>query len=370
MRKSFVSLGFFALMALPVQAQDAVVPQLYLYDMTTQTVLESQEANAPMYPASMTKLMTLYLLFDRIKSGEISMESEFTVSPEAWRKGGSKMFVRVNTLVPVEALIQGIAVQSGNDACIVVAEALAGSEEAFAELMNKKAKELGLTESHFKNSTGWPDPEHVMSPHDLSVLAEALIRDFPEYYHYFAEREYTWSGITQPNRNPLLSGDMGVDGLKTGHTEDAGYGITLSAKQNDRRLIAVLNGMDSQKTRAQMGRVVLLKGFTQYKPTQLFAEKKDVAELPVWYGSEDAVSVGLVEPLNISLPVDSSRVSMRLEAKTPLQAPIEAGQEIGTLQILFDGKSVKQAPVTALQSVERAGFFKRLRLNLQSLSAS
>jgi D-alanyl-D-alanine carboxypeptidase (penicillin-binding protein 5/6) len=252
----------------------------------------------------------------------------------------------------------------------VVAEALAGSEQAFAGLMNKKARDLGMTSSHFKNSTGWPDAEHVMSPKDLAILSQRLIEDFPEFYHYLAETEFTWSDITQHNRNPLLGSDLGVDGLKTGHTEDAGYGITLSAQQDDRRLVAVLNGMDSMKTRAQMGRVVLLKGFTQFKPAALFAADKKVAELPVHVGAEDVVAIGPADAVKISLPRDDSAVKFVVESNAPLQAPVAAGAEAGVLKIMNGDSLLKTVPLVTLKEVPRAGFFKRLRMNLQTMTAS
>ncbi|MBY0407422.1 MAG: D-alanyl-D-alanine carboxypeptidase, partial [Rickettsiales bacterium] len=233
---------FFSGAALAIET---TAKQAFMMDATTGAVLLNKEGDAQMHPSSMSKLMTIYLLFSRLKEGRLKMDSKLLVSEKAWRTQGSKTFVAIGSEIAVEDLIHGIIIQSGNDACVVVAEGISGSEEAFAKEMNETAAKLGMTQSHFVNATGLPDPTHLMSARDLAILAKHLITDFPEYYPFFAIKEFTYHNITQHNRNRLL-GVVGVDGLKTGHTEDGGYGITLSAKQGERRLMLVINGMSTE----------------------------------------------------------------------------------------------------------------------------
>ncbi|MBN9543690.1 MAG: D-alanyl-D-alanine carboxypeptidase, partial [Alphaproteobacteria bacterium] len=226
-------------------ALETKAPHAILVDYDTDTVIFEKEADVPTVPSSMSKLMTVYVIFDKLKKGELKLNERFLVSENAWRKQGSKMFLHVGSSVTLEDLIKGIIIQSGNDACITAAEGIAGTEEEFVNILNEKAKELGLTNSHFVNSTGWPDDNHKMSMRDLSILSKHLINDFPEYYSYFAEREFVYNNIKQQNRNLSLNRFNGVDGLKTGHTDAGGYGIAMSAQQKNRRLIVVVNGLSS-----------------------------------------------------------------------------------------------------------------------------
>src|SRR5690554_4742122 len=241
--------AFLTLMIIaPASAQiDTAAREAYLVDMSTGTVLLDKNGDRAMPPASMSKIMTVYAVFDRIRQGRLSLEDTLPVSERAWRMGGSKMFVEIGDDIRVEDLLRGVIVQSGNDACVVLAEGLSGSEEAFANELNRLADDIGLRDSAFRNATGWPAEGHVMSARDLAHLAHRLITDFPEHYHYYSELEFTWNDIRQSNRNPLLYRNVGADGLKTGHTQEAGYGLTASAVQNDRRLILVVTGLESQR---------------------------------------------------------------------------------------------------------------------------
>lgn len=289
--------------AMPTKTADGstletAASHMYLVDYDTGTVLASKAADEKMYPSSMTKMMTLHIIFDGLKKGTLSTNSQFTVAEKTWvnwNNRGSSMFLPINSQVSLEDLIRGIAIQSGNDACVVAAEGIAGSEEAFAKQMNATAKAIGMTNSNFTDSTGWPSAEHITTPHDLAVLAISLIRDFPEYYHYLSEREFTFHGIRQFNRNLLLGNpSLKVDGLKTGHTEAAGYGITLSAKDpaTNRRLVLVINGMDSEAARAQEGERLLKWGFANFKNVTAFAAGQPIANAPVWMGDLREVPLG------------------------------------------------------------------------------
>ena len=255
-------------------------PQGYLIDAETGTVLLAKEADQPMPPASMSKLMTVYMTFEALKDGRLSMDTELPVSREAWQKGGSKMFVEVDTMVPVIDLLRGVIVQSGNDASIVLAEGIGGTESGFASLMNHRARELGLQDSNFTNSTGWPDPNHVMSPRDLALLTVLIVDHFPEYFPLFSETEYTYGGIKQQNRNPLLHRNMGAEGMKTGYTKAAGYGLTASALRNGRRLVLVLNGMNSPRQRVSEATRLLELAFAQTEAVHL-AERISNADLVI-----------------------------------------------------------------------------------------
>lgn len=328
----------------------------YMLDAQTGAVLLDKNSAEAMNPSSMSKLMTLYVLFDELKRGNITLETPFKVSENAWKKGGSKMFVHMDTDVLVEDLIRGIIVQSGNDACIVVAENIAGSEEQFANRMNAAAKEIGLTQSHFKNATGWPDPEHVMSAQDIAKLSAAIIRDFPDYYPYFAEKEFTYANITQQNRNRLVGGGLGVDGLKTGHTEVAGYGIALAAKDSDsgRRVILVINGLDSDSARIGEGAKLLsygLKGFDN----QVLARKDQVlGELPVWFGTRDRVKVAVGADLVMTIDKSAEQPTASIQAMTPVKSPIKAGDQLATLVLTQSDGAQRSVPLVATQDVDKA----------------
>ena len=347
-------------------AFDTKAKQAIIVDDATQTLLLGKNALEQMPPSSMSKLMTLYVLFDKLKSGALTLESTFPVSEKAWKKGGSKMFVRVNTDVAVEDLIRGIIVQSGNDACIVVAEALGGSEEGFAKLMNDKAAQIGLSGSHFANATGWPHEQHYMTPADLATLTHRLVHDFPDYYPYFAEKNFTYSGITQPNRNRLLGQGVGVDGLKTGHTEIAGYGIAISAmdEASGRRVNVVVNGLDSDADRISEARRLAEYGLREFEAHTLGQAGAQIAELPVWMGAEDTVALGLAQPIAVALPRDTSGIRFRLMADASPAAPIAQGQTVATLMIEHNGQLLRAVPLLALSEVPKASLWRRFWLNL------
>ena len=357
-----------ATLAPPAMAIEAAAREAILVDATTGAVLLEKNADASMPPASMSKIMTAYLIFERLKDGRLSLDDEFLVSEKAWRKGGSKMFVEVGNRVRVEDLIQGVVVQSGNDACIVLAEGISGSEEAFAEEMTRKAAELGMTGSKFTNATGWPDPEHRMTARDLATLAKRIIEDFPEYYHYFAETEFTWNGIRQPNRNPILYASVGADGLKTGHTEEAGYGLTASAVQDGRRLILVLTGLDSEKARAEESERLLNWGFREFGNYALIKPGEVVDEALVWLGESATVAAVIPEGLTLTLP-RKARAEMQVKVvyDTPVKAPVDAGQDVGKLVINFPDEAPIVVPLKASVAVPRLGPIGRISAGIRYL---
>ena len=355
-----------------------------LLDAATGQVLWAKDAFTPMPPASMSKLMTLELLFQRLKDGRVKLTDTFPVSQRAWSTQGSKMFVSLGSRIAVQDLIRGIIIQSGNDACVVVAEALGGTMEGFVDLMNRRAKELGLKNSHFVNPDGLPDPPgQLMSAYDLAMLARHLAQDYPAYYHYFGEREFTWTNIRQPNRNLVLEKFPGADGLKTGHTDAAGYGLTVSAVKDGHRLILVLNGLrypdlakDSpmkQDWFAEMRRGdeaarVLGMAFREFRSYRLFKAGEIVGVAKVWGGATKTVPVTTGKPLAVTLQVDSRpKMVVTLRYTGPLEAPIAQGQQVGTLTVTapdFPGMTVH---VYAAQSVSRASIFGRMMQGLRAL---
>ncbi len=335
-----------------------------LMDADTQVILFEKDADTPMHPSSMSKLMTVYMAFDRIKKGTLSLDDSFTVSEKAWRKQGSKMFVHVGDSVTVGDLLQGIIVQSGNDACIVLAEGMMGSEEAFAEAMNAKAKEIGLTGSSFKNATGWPDEGHMMTARDLAILARHIIHDFPEDYKLFSEKEFTYNGIRQENRNMLLDRSLGADGLKTGHTEVAGYGLTASAKQNGRRLILVVNGLRGTVERANEAERLMQYGFLNFDNVSVFKQGNVIDQVPVWAGQAETVSLTINEDIIYSLPkAEVDKVKATLIYNTPVPAPIKKGDHIADLVVTAPDMEEKTYPLVAADNVEKLSYFGRLLAN-------
>lgn len=352
--------GFIGFLA-EARALETKAEQAFLIDLQSGDVLLSKNAAMPMYPASMSKIMTIYLLFERLAEGSLSMDSRFLVSEKAWRKGGSKMFVKMGDEVRVEDLMQGIIVQSGNDASIVVAEGIAGSEEEFAAMMNEKAQQLGLKGSHFKNSTGWPDPEHITTVADLAILSKALIEDFPQLYGFFAARKFTYNGISQSNRHPLLGRYEGVDGIKTGYTRDAGFGMVVSVERNERRLLLVLAGMGSSQQRLSEGMRILNWAFTNFKNYRLFAGGEVVVEqVKVWLGANP---VPLVAGRDLIASL-SHKQKRNLKAKVlyadPLTAPLTAGQSGGELVISVQNVPLKSFELVVGDNSPRAGAFSRL----------
>ena len=339
-----------------------------LLDLGTKTVLMAKDADVPTPPASMSKLMLLYMLFERLADRGLTMEDTFAVSERAWRMGGSKMFVRVNTRVTIEDLLHGIIVQSGNDACIVVAEALASSESAFAQLMTERAYELGLRASQFKNSTGWPEEGHVMSARDIAVLAVRIIEDFPQYYSLFSETEFTYSEIRQSNRNPLLYGYPGADGLKTGHTEGAGYGLVASAERSGRRLVLVVQGLESEQQRAREAERLLDWGFLEFNNYQLFQAGEVVGDAPVWLGESETVPLVIAEDLTLTMSRTARRqMTVKTVFDGPIPATIRMGEHLATLVVEAPDTETVQMPLYAGADVGRLGIFGRLGAALNHL---
>ena len=360
--------SLFAAVNAPAAAQQQpVAPTLaakswLLLESSSGQLLTTEKPDDRLEPASLTKLMTAYLTFSALHKKTLSLEQPIPVSEKAWRTGGSKMFIKVNTQVPVEDLIKGMIVQSGNDACIALAEAVAGSEENFAQLMNKEAQRLGMKNSSFRNATGLPDPQHYTTARDLSLLASALIRDFPEEYgKYYSMKEFRYNNITQPNRNRLLFIDPSVDGVKTGHTDAAGYCLISSAKRNNRRLLSVVLGTKSDAARAAESQKLLNWGFLSYDSIQLASKDKPVDTLLVWKGATNAVKAGVTQDLAVAVPKGyAEKVTSQFVAQPRLIAPIVAGQVVGTLKVSIDGKPYGDYPVQALEAVAEAGFFGRL----------
>jgi len=354
----FSVLSFFVVQpnASTAASFDTLARQAYMVDLTTGAVLLEKDAHSKMPPASMSKLMTAYLLFERLKNGSISMEDTLPISSNASRKGGSKMFLRDGERVKVEDLIRGIVIQSGNDACIAIAEGLAGSEAAFAEMMNAKAKEIGLENSNFTNATGWPDPDHYMTASDLAKLAQRLFEDFPEYYHFYSERQFSFNNITQRNRNPTLGIIEGADGMKTGYTRASGYGLTASAERDERRLIMVVNGLDSSKARAAEAERLINWGFGFFKIYNLIQAGETVETAELWLGQKRSVPLVLKEDLRVTLPKSSNanlKVAVRYEG--PVKAPVYKGEKLGTLVVSAPGIETIERQLFVGETVERLG---------------
>ena len=342
--------------------------QAMLYDYETSSVIFEKNQDELMSPSSMSKIMTIYYLFKKIKDGEILLDDEFEVSKKAWKKGGSKMFVNVNSMVKVEDLIRGIIVQSGNDACIVVAEAISGSEEAFAEELNSLANDIGLRNSNFTNSTGWPDTKHLMTVNDLLILTLRTIKDFPDLYRYYAEKEFTYNDIKQLNRNPLLFSNFESDGLKTGHTSLGGYGIVTTAIKNNRRLILVLNGLKSSSLRSKESKRLMKVGFNQFKNINLFDTGDIVEEIPVWSGKKKKVSIYTKEKISLTIPKKiEKKLEYKLRYELPLIAPIKEDQYVADLIVKKNNEAFKIVKLYSNNEVKKINFFSKIVLNLKFL---
>ena len=347
--------------ARPAWALETPARQAILVEDSTGTVLLEKNADEPMPPSSMSKIMTAYMVFDRLAEGGLSLDDTFLVSEKAWRKGGSKMFVEVGKRVSVEDLLRGIIVQSGNDACIVVAEGLSGSEEAFSEEMTERGRDIGLNGSVFKNASGWPEKGHVMTARDIAWLAHRTIHDFPQYYHYYAETSFTYNGIRQGNRNPLLYREMGADGLKTGHTTAAGYGLAASAERDGRRLILVINGLKGPNTRLREAERLIDFGFRAFSTYALFEEGATVAEADVWLGDAATVPLVVAGGLVVTLRREARRkMQVRIVYDGPVPAPIARGEPIGKLVVDAPGTSPVEVPLVAGADVGKLSMVRRL----------
>jgi D-alanyl-D-alanine carboxypeptidase (penicillin-binding protein 5/6) len=374
MMRALLSAVAIAALAIPARAEfETRATAAYLYDMTTDTLLFEKNADEPMPPASMSKLMTLYMLFEALRDGRVTLDTRFPVSTRARQMGGSTMFLDETDRPTVEELIKGIIVQSGNDACVVVAEGLAGTEDAFARLMNERAPQIGLTQSTFVNSTGWPAANHRMSMRDLGIVAERLIEDFPEYYTYFALDEWDFDGRSPSNRfnrNPVLGRGIGADGLKTGHTQEAGYGFVGSAIQGNRRVVWVVTGLETQADRASESEQMVNWSFRQFVQKDVAEAGHQFAEAPVWMGNHQRVGLVAEEDVSILVPaVQRETLQARVEFEGPIEAPIVAGQHVADLVIAVEDLPDRRIPLVADRDVDRGGFLPRARSAAQVLLA-
>jgi len=355
------------MLAWPAAAFETSARAAFVVDMTTGTVLLDKNADTPLPPASMSKLMTLYVAFEAVRDGRLTLDERLPVSQHAMSYGGSTMFLDTTDRVRVEDLLRGIVVLSGNDACAVIAEALSpdGTEAGFARYMTQRAQALGLTNSIFKNASGWPAEGHVMSMRDLALLARLIIEDFPEFYEMFAEREYRFDGRAPSNiynRNPLLGLGIGADGLKTGHTQEAGYGLTGSAKQGDRRVIFAISGLDSAAARARESEAIINWAFRQFARKSVVKAGEEVARAPVWMGEAQSVGLTPAEDVETLLPVlDGDQVAAQVVFTGPVRAPVAAGDRLAELVLTPEGLPETRVPLVAADAIEQGGFMTRLR---------
>jgi D-alanyl-D-alanine carboxypeptidase (penicillin-binding protein 5/6) len=331
-----------------------------LVDFHSGKVLAQENPHLQVEPASITKMMTAYVVFSEIQSGNLALDDMVNISEKAWRTGGSKMFIEVDKQVLVEDLIRGMIIQSGNDACVALAEHIAGSEEVFANMMNQHAQKLGMKDSYFKNATGLPDEGHLVSAFDVAILGNALVAEFPDLYHFYSEKEFTFNKITQHNRNTLLYRDPTVDGFKTGHTEAAGYCLATSASRNGMRLINVVMGTESEKARADESQKLLNYGFRFFETHKLYHAGEERIKSEIWKGQAEEISIGLADDLFITIPKGSyDQLNAHVDLPALLTAPIQQGTQLGTLNIELNGAVVMQKPLVALETAEQAGWWSR-----------
>jgi D-alanyl-D-alanine carboxypeptidase (penicillin-binding protein 5/6) len=364
MRRSIAFLLFAiscAVQAAAPQPPSVIGKAWMLGDLSSGQILAAQRPDERFEPASLTKLMTAYVVFAALRDKKISIDQQINVSPKAWKAPGSRMFIEPRRPVTADELIRGMVVQSGNDACIALAEAVAGSEESFVQLMNREAQRLGMKNTKFMNASGLPDAQHYSTAQDLYLLSAALIRDFPnEYGQYYSQKEYRYNNITQPNRNRLLWMDPSVDGIKTGHTEAAGYCLIASSRRGGRRLLSVLLGSTSEATRAQESLKILNWGYQFFDSVKLYAAGTPVKTLEVWKGAARDVKVGVGGDLFITVPKgEAEKLKAELVSQQPLVAPLAKGQRVGVLRVSHDGRAYGEYPLIALEPVAQAGFFGR-----------
>ncbi len=344
----------------PVPAPPQVAAESYLLiDFDSGKVLAEKDADKQVEPASITKLMTAYVVYHELEAGRLSLDEKVTISEKAWRMGGSRMYLELGSQVTVEELLKGLIIQSGNDASVALAEHIAGSEEAFVDVMNQYAAKLGMTGTYYKNSTGWPDKQHLTTARDIAKLASAIIREFPEHYKRYSEKVYTYNNIKQYNRNKLLWRDKSVDGLKTGHTESAGYCLVSSAKRGDMRLISVVLGTKSEKARASVSQSLLNYGFRFYETHKLYAAGEILSHARVWKGDSENVALGLMQDLYVTIPRGSYKnLQALMDVDAKLEAPIKKGQELGVVRITLNDIDLQRAPLVALNQVERGSLLQ------------
>ena len=342
-------------------ALETPAKQVILVDYDTGNILFEKNADERMFPSSMSKIMTIYNVFQALKDGSLQLKDNFRVSRKAWKKGGSKMFLRAGSRVNVEDLIRGVIVQSGNDASIVLAEGLSGSEGAFSDSLNENAKKLGMDSSNFLNASGWPDPEHYTTARDLSKVTIATIQNFPKYYHFYSQKTFTYAGIKQNNRNPTLYKDIGADGLKTGHTAAAGYGLAASAIRNGRRLVLILNGLKTSRQRSLESERILDWGYRVFSNYKLFKPRQIVTHAKVWMGDKSRVGLVLDKGLVMSLRKNIiDKINIKAVFNEPVPAPISKGDQIGKLLVSVPGKNQLEIPMYASQRVTKLGWLYRI----------
>lgn len=343
----------------PIGPVDVLASHAIIVDFNTGAVLLSRDPDTPSPPSSLTKLMTIYITFKQLKEGKLHLSQTFHISAHAWHMGGSRMFIEVGTDVTIEDLIRGIFVDSGNDAAVALAEGIAGSEDAFVAMMNAEAKKLGMTNSHFMDASGWPADNHYMSVRDIATLSAAIIRDFPEYYHFAGEQTFTYNKITQPNRNPLVAAGIG-DGLKTGHTQEGGYSEAGSAERNGRRVIVVLNGLPTWNSRVTESKRLLDWAFNNFEDVPVFTAGQKVTDAPVWLGEAPSVPLAAGKSELVTLPMGwKQNVKVAVDYAAPVPAPVAAGQQVGTITLTGTGippgqKGLTQ-PLVAMEAVPRLG---------------
>ncbi|MCU7834498.1 MAG: D-alanyl-D-alanine carboxypeptidase [gamma proteobacterium symbiont of Taylorina sp.] len=370
-RYFIIAIFFFLMMmasnsfAIPkaIPKPPAVAAKSYiLIDYNSHVVLAENNADIPVAPASITKIMTAYVVFSELEEGNISLTDQVTVSKKAWKTPGSRMFIKVNTKVSIEDLLQGMIIQSGNDASVALAEYIAGSEETFAALMNQHARSLGMTNSNFLNSTGLPNPDHKTSARDLAILANALIKKFPQYYKWYSTREFTYNNIKQPNRNKLLWRDNSVDGMKTGYTEDAGYCLVSSAKREKMRLISVVLGTKSVNARAQESQKLLNFGFRFYESHVIYSVEQTLKQVRIFKGSQEQLAVGVAKDIAVTIPRGQYKnLKPGMNINLPIEAPVSKGQKLGHVEIKLANKVLSSSPLVALENIDEGSLWQYVK---------
>lgn len=368
--RHYIALLFFVSYSIPALSSQALIPappQLaaeahLLIDANSGKVISERNADKPLPPASITKLMTSYIVSSEIQRGTISLNDKVKVSVNAWKKGGSKMFIREGTQVPVMDLMRGMIIQSGNDATIALAEHVAGGEAAFVDIMNQQASLLGLKNTQFKNATGWPDEGHYSSARDIATLTQALVRDYPESYKLYSEKYFSYNGINQPNRNKLLARDKTVDGVKTGHTDAAGYCLVASSERDGMRLISVVMGTQSDDARQRESQKLLSYGFRYFLTHKLYEQEAEVTTTSVWKGKQDSLALGVAEPVYLTVPRGSENdLIATATVNQAIEAPVTLGQTLGSVEVTLDGEVLLQAPLIALNDIKQAGWLSRVK---------